>query len=288
MTFLCVLKYLPCKGFSAVQHGTLLQMRTPFGSFVHLQDGMAQRPEAIAAAVGLSAREVSAVFGAVLQQQQGNTSNDEALLRWLSQLLQQVCVEISDNRSKAGTILQMATSVHAHVTATYAITQGGYLLAKSCFCWQSTAPSAGNALHGAMIWLRYPLSQVGSVANRPGRAGCRVCRSYWLRYQQGRQQRAPECGEAPAVWQAYVVAADTSHAMCSTPIFLARDMTNDGQMGFSLTIARIGVITLPAELRIIVVRAARSCLLVDGLGNRFYCSVHFRTNGLKTISMLRC
>ena len=70
--------------------------------------------------------------------------------------------------------------------------------------------------------------------------------------------------------------------------FLARDMTNDGQMGFSLTIAQIGVITLPAELRIIVVRAARSCLLVDVLGSRIYCSVHFRTNDLKTISMLRC
>jgi hypothetical protein len=144
VTPFCMLGSAACT--TTVQQGTPLQMRTSSGLW-YPQDGMAQRPETIAAAVGLSAREVSAVFGAVLQQNQGNTSDDEASLRWLSQLLQHVCDETSGNRTKAGTGLQMATALHAHVTATYAVlTKGtpvGYiflLLAKHCsFCWQCTA-----------------------------------------------------------------------------------------------------------------------------------------------------
>jgi hypothetical protein len=108
---------------------------------------MAQRPEAIAAAVGLSAREVSAVFGAVSQQQQRNTSDDEVSLRWLSKLLQYVCDETSGNRSKAGSVLQIAMSLHAHVTATFEVLTRGkpvgsifLLLTKHCsFRWQCTA-----------------------------------------------------------------------------------------------------------------------------------------------------
>lgn len=114
---------------------------------------MAQRPEAVAAAVGLSAREVSAVFGAVWQQNQGNTSDDEASLRWLSQLLQHVCDETSGNRSKAGTVVQMTMALHVHVTATYAVLTRGIpvnyiflLLAKHCaFCCQCTAWRDGMA-----------------------------------------------------------------------------------------------------------------------------------------------
>lgn len=68
------------------QHVTAI---SPLGGC--LQSGAQQRPEGIAAAVGLSPAEVSAVFGAVSRRQQEGAGGGGASLRRLSQLLQRVC-----------------------------------------------------------------------------------------------------------------------------------------------------------------------------------------------------
>lgn len=145
------------------------------------QCGPQRRPEGIAAAVGLSPAEVSAVFGTVSQQQRGGRdSGGGASLRRLSQLLQRVC-------DGAGSGATSAKPVVSNITAADDTAAPS---APSCRVLKKGSQASKvhkTARCGLRVQSILQVRAHARVARQT--AGWRMCGSCWMRCRPGRRRR---------------------------------------------------------------------------------------------------